>query len=120
MDGGSGANRSPSSLMLAALCSKLSIPIIVGGGITKPSQIEEYCQIYHPKGHSNPFAQLSFQLHVGLTCLLHTILSLPKAMKHAISTPAPSKSTCVNTLIFFAVATLTTVLKLPNNIVKKS
>lgn len=41
MDGGSGANRSPSSLMLAALCSKLSIPIIVGGGITKPSQIEE-------------------------------------------------------------------------------
>lgn len=41
MDGGSGADKSPSTLMTSSLSSKLAIPIIIGGGINKASEIDE-------------------------------------------------------------------------------
>ena len=40
MDGGSGADKSPSIAMCRGLSSQLSIPIIIGGGITRFDQID--------------------------------------------------------------------------------
>lgn len=41
MDGGSGADRSPSNEMIKMLSSELEIPLIVGGGIQNRKQIEK-------------------------------------------------------------------------------
>ena len=41
MDGGSGADRSPSNEMIKLLSSELEIPLIVGGGIQNRKQIEK-------------------------------------------------------------------------------
>jgi putative glycerol-1-phosphate prenyltransferase len=41
IDGGSGADRSPSNAMIKNLSNELSIPLIVGGGINNRFQIDE-------------------------------------------------------------------------------
>ncbi len=41
MDGGSGADRSPSNKMIKILSNELTIPLIVGGGIQSRKQIDE-------------------------------------------------------------------------------
>ncbi len=41
LDGGSGADRSPSNDLINKLSGKLNVPIIVGGGIQNKKQVEE-------------------------------------------------------------------------------